>query len=368
MQSSEEQKLFLKLKASRGLETESKYVVANRPWTMADSPRSRGSSWRGGMVKMRLKEEWWLYSRHMRGLVIWTNLCVMWYFSFGILQNIAYLRQRQLDTLKDLAFEMIDESFHQTKTIVETCFFLVTGLLAMASLLGNLIYQPPHMQRVFNINIITKGVCCYHWGIFLRSLVFVATSIPDASSECHPMQDKSYWDRKPQTLEECFSFIDFSHTLCGGDLLFAGNLFAMFFIVHYLSEATRSIFGWYPRAHKRLFWGLYLVVIWECFATVAARKHYLVEVVMSSMFSNLYLPYFDAKWQFDVDPNVDLDKKMSGLVDKKRDEVVKRKPTCSFYILNYWYSCIYSHFAITVAELFVIWGVLAPRGAARWKS
>jgi len=366
MLSSEERKLHLNSKKNirKGLESESKYAMADSQW--ADSSRK---SWRWGMLEERLKDEWKLYSHHMRGLVIWTNLCVMWYFSFGFLQNVAYLRQVPQDSLTDLAFEMIDENYHQTKRIVEICFFLLVGLLVVVALLGNVVYQPPHMERVFNINIITKGVCCYHWGIFLRGLVFVATSIPDASSKCHPIQDRNYWDRKPQTLKECFSFIDFSHTLCGGDLLHGGNLFSMFFIVHYLHKATRSIFGWHPRAHKMLFWGLYMVVIWECFASVAARTHYLVEVVMSLMFSNLYLPYFDEKWQLDVNPNVDPNMNISEIGEKKRNEDgEKKKKQTSFYILDYWYRCFYLHAAISVLELFVIWGILAPRGAARWKN
>jgi len=251
------------------------------------------SSWRFDKLRTRLADEWRICIYHKRGLLICTSLFVMWYLPLGVMRNFAYYRHTPGDNLPDLAYDFINENGSDiVKGKIEVCFFSVILSLVALVVLGNIVYQPPHMPRVFVMNALYKAVCCLHGGMIIRCLVFCSTSIPGTASHCHPAVDPTYYTRKPKSLFECFTFINLTRPNCG-DLVFSGHVFTTIFVITSLHNATRSIFGWYPRLHQMLFATLYPGLLCYCYIILSVRNHYLADIVLSFIFTPIYLHAFD---------------------------------------------------------------------------
>jgi len=284
----------------------------------------------------------------MRGLYTCTQLCLLWYIPLGVMRNLAYYRHIPGKNLPDLAYDLISENDNTSmKHKMEACFWTVVLSLLVLTVVGNVIYQPPQMPRVYVINAVFKSVCCLQGGMILRSLVFCSTSIPGAASHCHPELDPMYWTRKPKSVSECFNHVNLTEPNCG-DLLFSGHVFTNLFVVTFLFNYTRSIFGWHPRLHKLLFVFLYIGVLLYCYSILEVRNHYLVDVVMSFIFTPMYIHAFNKFWHFDVDPRqVD----PSGESESR----LSKLPTICRVIINYLSSCYRLHIVISVAEIMFIW-------------
>jgi len=251
------------------------------------------SSWRFDELRTRVAEELRIFIYHRRGLLICTSLFIMWYIPLGVMRNIAYYRHTPGDNLPDIAYDFInDQTSDITKGNIEVCFFsLMLSLVALAGI-GNIVYQPPQMPRVFVTNALYKAICCLHGGMILRGLVFNSTSIPGSASHCHPAVDSMYWKRKPKSLLQCFTFINLTRANCG-DLIFSGHVFSTLLMISFLRNATRSIFGWYPRLHQLLFLALYPGALCYCYIIVAVRNHYSMDILLSFIFTPIYLHAFD---------------------------------------------------------------------------
>jgi len=260
------------------------------------------SAWRFDEICERLNDEWKLYNYHMLGVVFWTNLFVLWFFTLGILRNIAYWRHVPGPNLPDLAFDFIEENNNEIlKKTIEICFYAVIVGLVLVFFIGSVIYQPPHLPRVFATGHIVKGVCGYHLGLFLRALIFLSTSIPGAASHCHPDIDPMYWDRKPKYLLECFTFTNLSYPNCG-DLIFSGHVFSTLFLLKALESATSSTFGYHPRLHKWIFRLLLVGVICQCYEILTVRNHYSADVLIAFIFTPLFIHWWSKIKVFDVNP------------------------------------------------------------------
>jgi len=260
------------------------------------------SAWRFDEIWERLDDEWKLYNYHMLGVVFWTNLFVLWFFTLGILRNIAYWRHVPGPNLPDLAFDFIEENNNEmVKKIIEICFFSSVVGLVLVFFIGSVIYQPPHMPRVYATGLIVKGVCGYHMGLFLRAFIFLSTSIPGSASHCHPDIDPMYWVRKPKFLWECFTFTNLSYPNCG-DLIFSGHVFSTVFLINMLESATSSTFGYHPRLHKWIFRLLYLGIICQTYEILAVRNHYFADVLLAFIFTPLFIHWWDKIKVFDVNP------------------------------------------------------------------
>jgi len=264
--------------------------------------KPRISDWRFDEIWERLRDEWTLYNYHMLGIVFWTNLFVLWFFTVGILRNIAYWRHVPGPNLPDLAFDFIQENNNEMlKKAIEIAFFSTVVLLVLLFFIGNVIYQPPHVPRVYPTGIIVKGLSGYHLGLFLRAFIFCSTSIPGSASHCHPDLDPMYWVRKPKSLGECFTFTNLTYPNCG-DLIFSGHVFSTLFMVLTLESATRSIFGYHPRLHKFIFTLLHIGILYQTYEILTVRNHYTADVLLAYIFTPLFTHRFNKITIFQMEP------------------------------------------------------------------
>jgi len=319
------------------------------------------SGWRCDEIWERLGDEWKLYNYHMLGVVMWTNLFVLWFFTLGILRNVAYYRHVPGPNLPDLAFDFIEGNNSEiVKKIIEICFFSMAFGLAFLLFVGNVIYQPPHMPRIYTMPHFIKGLCGYHLGLLFRAFIFCSTSIPGSAAHCHPDMDSMYWVRKPKSLLECFTFVNLSYPNCG-DLIFSGHVFSTLFWFNMLEPATRSIFGYHPRLHKWIFRLLHVGIIYQSYEIVVVRNHYTVDVLLAFIFTPLYSHWFDKIKFFDIDPR----KSVAEIQDsgKKQTDVMKRL----FSILDYFRSRRLVHAIYCMAQMgFVFY--LVKHGLARLQN
>jgi len=260
------------------------------------------SSWRFNEIGQRLGDELKIFRMSYRGGWLLFLIVFTIYFCFGVQRNLAYYRHIPGKPLQDIGFEVLpiimNEEFRER---LEAVYYAVLGVLGIACVLGNLVYQPLHLPRVYVMNMILRFGFAFCVGQFFRGWTFLATSLPGPSPQCNPTVDVGYWTRKPKSIAECFSWwINVTEPNCG-DLMFSGHIFTLITVVHYTNKFSRPLLEWHPRTHKSTVALLYAMVLFECYMILRARNHYTVDVFVALYVTPLWLYFVDSTWRFDAD-------------------------------------------------------------------
>jgi len=259
------------------------------------------SGWRFYEIRDRIGDEQRICRIRCRGGLLLFLIVFTVYFCLGVQRNLAYYRHIPGDPLQDFGFEVLpsipSEGFREQ---IEAVYYAILCALAIGCLLGNLVYQPPHLRRVYVMNMLLRVTFAFGVGQFFRGWTFLATSLPGPSPHCNPMSDIEYWSRKPKSILECFSWVNITEPNCG-DLMFSGHIFTLITVVHYTNKFSRSLLEWLPLVHKIAAALLYAMVLFECYMILRARNHYTVDVFVALYATPLWLYFVDSVWRFDVD-------------------------------------------------------------------
>lgn len=259
------------------------------------------SSWRFNEIGDRLGDELRICRMRCRGGWLLFLIFFTIYFCFGVQRNLAYYRHIPSEPLQDVGFEalpsILNEGFRER---LEAVYYVILCALGIACILGNLVYQPLHLPRVYVMNMLLRFGFAFSVGQFFRGWTFLATSLPGPSPHCNPMLDVEYWTRKPKSIVECFSWVNVLEPNCG-DLMFSGHIFTLITVVHYTNKFSRSLLEWHPRTHRIAVGILYTMVLFECYMILRARNHYTVDVFVALYATPLWLYFVDSTWRFDAD-------------------------------------------------------------------
>eukprot|EP00727_Mastigamoeba_balamuthi_P000642 m51a1_g10575 hypothetical protein (237) ;mRNA; f:59511-60796 len=225
------------------------------------------SSWSSSSVARRVREELAL-ARAWVGLAVPVGL-VMLAWVLVLSRNIAFYRY----PWEDLGFELLPQisDAGARKALVDlplTVALSSVPVLCALTLLGNAGRPRPKPHAV---NVCMRLMMAVFFSQVLRSLTFLATSLPGSSDWCLSPAAAA---ARPTRVWQLFTRLAGDNC---GDLVFSGHVMHMtVFALTFRRYAPDVLDTWvrWPRALRALAWAPYALVPAQALLIVASRHHY----------------------------------------------------------------------------------------------
>ena len=275
-----------------------------------------------------LKYYWWR--------IILLLTCVM-YFCSVVARNIAFTNHHPLSyyvdqkneslvrikRLEDIGFQILPDWSNSSlaKNLNDVIAVLSLISVILFSIL-TLLSKRATKRKVFSINIIVRFAMCYVTAHFIRTCVYLTTSLPGPAVHCIDAEMEQ--SNKPKSLWDIFFSMKFDRNC--GDLLYSGHMAGYITgfctVVYYIEKIFHN-------DKKFAKWQLFqlstptlvvtiiytLDMISQMVLAIGTRQHYTVDVLLA-----ILAGYGNFIWHLHVVRPFDMDTTNSAFSDLKLDE------------------------------------------------